>query len=71
MKKIYKFLGKHHSLFSNLTIPIGFWLGFVLSRCFINQLWVWFGVIIFVILIWLVVVVISAHSYEHLYKDKW
>lgn len=68
MKKIYKFLGKWHNLITLLIFPINFPLGFVLGRCIVNQSWIWFGIILFGLLLWLIVIGVSAHSYEHLYK---
>ena len=69
MKKIYKFLGKYDLLFSIINGPVSLLLGFSLRRCIVSQMWVLFGITIFAILLWLVVLVISSHSYVHMHKQ--
>lgn len=68
MKKIYKFLGKHNLFFTCVNSPVSLLLGLALSRCIVYHLWVLFGITIFAILFWLVVVVVSCYSYEHTHK---
>ena len=70
MKQLYRFLGRWNALFTCLTTPISLLLGIGLGRCIANQLWVLFGVGIFICLLWLATVLISAHSYNHLIKSN-
>lgn len=67
-KKIYKFLGKYNLLFTRFSTLVSLLLGFALSRCIVNHLWVLFGITIFAVILWLVVVVASCHSYGHIHK---
>ena len=70
VKQIYRFLGRWNALFTCLTTPVSLLLGIGLGRCIVNQLWVLFGVGIFVCLLWLATVLTSAHSYNHLIKTN-
>lgn len=70
VKQIYRFLGRWNALFTCLTTPVSLLLGIELGWCTVNQQWVLFGVGIFIWLLWLVTLLMSTHSYNHLIKTN-